>query len=225
VSPSVYPDDGNGVAVPGVHPAGALGFERVVFFSDAVFAIAITLLALDVRLPPVENSGGEAVARAMVGLLPQIGAYVLSFVVIGQFWVGHHRLFRLVAGYDYRLVWLNLVFLLSIAFLPVPTRIIAEHGDTAPGTIFYAVCLCAVGGLEFLVWWYVARERRLVAPTVSPDLVRYIELRILTVPVVFALSVPITLVSPALGKLTWALIWVVMVAFGRLYPRAHRERG
>jgi uncharacterized membrane protein len=89
----------------------AIDFERIVLFSDAVFAIAITLLALEVRVPEVD---ADALPQALLGLLPEIGVYALSFLIVGLYRVSHHHIFRYIVRYDYTLIWLNIFFLLCI---------------------------------------------------------------------------------------------------------------
>src|ERR1700723_51476 len=91
-----------------------LGFERFIFFSDAVFAIAITLLVLDLKVP-------NADAFALAPLIPKLLGFGISFYVIGRYWLAHHQLFEAVEGYDGLLLGANLWFLASIAFLPFPT--------------------------------------------------------------------------------------------------------
>jgi len=94
-----------------------------VFFSDAVFAIAITLLVIDIRMPEgAAIADGHDLAAALWSLLPQFLGFLVSFVVIGSFWISHHRMFRLVRTMDGTLLFLDLLFLLFVAFIPFPSR-------------------------------------------------------------------------------------------------------
>jgi uncharacterized membrane protein len=136
-----------------------LGFERLIFFSDAVFAIAITLLVLDLRVP-------NADAFALGPLIPKFVGFGLSFYVIGQYWLSHHRLFEAVEGYDGLLLSANLWFLASIAFLPFPTSVVAEaRADSAP-VAFYAGSLTVVG-LAMVALVLIARRPALLRPGAS----------------------------------------------------------
>ena len=141
-----------------------LGLERLIFFSDAVFAIAITLLALDLRLPSdVESPGNAQLLAQLLEIWPKYLAYVVSFLAIGTFWVGHHRRFRLIMRYDRGLLTLNLLFLMVIAFVPFPTSVISETGNRT-ATIFYALTM-ALGGLMLAtLWWYASWHNRLTDP-------------------------------------------------------------
>ncbi|MBK7916581.1 MAG: DUF1211 domain-containing protein [Chloroflexi bacterium] len=92
------------------------------FFSDAVFAIAITLLALEIRLPPLPETATNVQLLAALGALwPRYLSYIISFLAIGMMWLSHHRAFRHVHRYSDRLILLNILFLLLIGFLPFPT--------------------------------------------------------------------------------------------------------
>ena len=137
--------------------AGRLEYDRVVFFSDAVFAIAITLLIVDLQVPEVAHVES---GRQLRDALPRIGGFALSFAVIGLFWMGHHRLFRHIKGLNWSLVLLNLLFLGCIAFLPHPTALLSAAGDQVPATIFYA----AAGLAEAAVWLYEIRIPRAGPP-------------------------------------------------------------
>jgi hypothetical protein len=109
-----------------------LGFERFIFFSDAVFAIAITLLVLDLKPPH-----GRAGEFDLTTQIPNLIGFGLSFYVVGRYWLAHHALFETVRAYDRRLLVVNLVFLASIAFLPFPTSVVAqEKAETGPVVLY-----------------------------------------------------------------------------------------
>ena len=115
--------------------AGEIEYDRVLFFSDAVFAIAITLLIVDLRVPDLPHvQSGQLLRHA----IPQIGGFAYSFAAIGLFWLAHHGLFRHIKGLDRPLVLLNLLFLGTIAFVPYPTALLSAAGDQVPATVFYA---------------------------------------------------------------------------------------
>lgn len=168
-----------------------VGLERILFFSDAVFAIAITLLALEIRLPPLpETATNVQLLTALGALWPRYLSYVISFLAIGMMWLSHHRAFRHVHRYSDRLILLNILFLLLIGFLPFPTAVIGEFGN-AVGTIFYAASMAAAGLMFALLWRYVRAEGR-----------------VFWTPLVFLLSIPLALWSPDAAKYFWLLILV-----------------
>jgi len=118
--------------------AGNLEYDRVLFFSDAVFAIAITLLVVDIRVPDIVTNTAQELSAAKGRII----SFAISFLVIGLFWMGHHRLFRYIAALDRRLIFINLLFLGTIAFLPYPTALLFAGGTRqTTGPVFYAACV------------------------------------------------------------------------------------
>jgi uncharacterized membrane protein len=106
------------------------GLDRVIFFSDAVFAIVMTLLILDIQVPeiPPDLVSAELPGRVL-DLWPKFFSYVLSFLAVGTYWIAHHGTFRYIKSYDRNLISLNLLFLLSISFVPFPTALLGEYGE------------------------------------------------------------------------------------------------
>jgi uncharacterized membrane protein len=193
-----------------------LGLERLIFFSDAVFAIAITLLALDIRLP----AGGEAASNAqllaqLLGLWPKYLAYLVSFLAIGTFWVGHHRRFRFIRRSDRGLLALNLLFLMVIAFVPFPTSVISESGNRT-ATIFYALTMILGGLMLAALWWYASWHNRLTDPDLDARQARRQFVPILLTVMLFILSIGLDFLNENLARFSWLLV-VPISRFG------HRE--
>ena len=115
------------------------GLERLIFFSDAVFAIAITLLALEIQLPVDATSlTNQQLFVSLMSIWPKYLSFFISFMVIGNFWIAHHRRYRFITRYDTRLLLLNLLVLMSIAFIPFPTAVLSENSNRT-ATIFYCI--------------------------------------------------------------------------------------
>ncbi len=199
------------------HP---VDLERIVFFSDAVVAIAITLLVLEIRLPEVpEAATGEQVAEALRSTLPAIGAYALSFATIGLYWLAHWRRYRSIERADETLAALNLVGLGLVAFIPFPTALIGRHGDIPLVVAIYAVALSAAG-LAGTVTWLYARRAGLVRPDITAATFRAGALRGLAVPAVMLGSLALLgLIGPYGVELTWLLIIPVQLIVVRSIRR------
>jgi uncharacterized membrane protein len=152
------------------HPSQAL--ERMILFSDAVFAIVITLLVLELRTPAL---GAMASERdwliAMANLVPHFGAFLLSFLVIGAIWMAHHRLFTLVQRYDERLLWPNLLLLLAVAFLPFTTTLLTTGSLASVPFAFYAGSLLIAALLKARLT-RIALAPALVAANVPAEVIR-----------------------------------------------------
>ncbi len=183
-----------------------LGMERLVFFSDAVFAIAITLLALEIRLPEhIAYASNAELFQSLLSIWPKYLGYIISFLSIGNFWIIHNRQYRYIERYDTRLMFINLLVLMSVAFIPFSTAVISENGNRT-ATILYALSASFVGLLSTLLWIYASHKRRLVTPSMEPAVVRRGVIRNLIAPAVFLFSVSLSYVDPDLAKFSWILI-------------------
>jgi uncharacterized membrane protein len=194
--------------------------DRLIFFSDAVFAIVMTLLVLDIRVPDVPSDvAAQEVPGLVFELWPKIFSYVLSFLVIGLYWIAHHQTFRYVQSYDRTLLWLNLVFLLSISFIPFPTDLLGEYGDVRFAVIFYAACLGLARLMLALVWWYVLSGPIRTSDDLDRGLANFHFLRSLAIPAVFFLSIGIAFFSPNAAVASWVLLFVVDTVIWRVWRK------
>ena len=116
---------------------GGSGVERLVYFSDAVFAIAITLLALEIRLPEMHDPTPRELGDALLGLLPQFYGFAISFWIIAVYWLAHHRIFRYIRAYDRRLQVINFLFLMWIVLMPFSASLLGGYGSYQLAEVVY----------------------------------------------------------------------------------------
>ena len=173
--------------------------DRIAFFSDAVFAIAITLLVVEISVPDGPIAG---LATALADRGPKFFAFVLSFLVIGQFWISHHRVFRHLRRYDLGVMWLNLLYLLGVAFLPFPTALLGNYFHSALVGVFYGASLFAPSAMGALLWFYSARRGFLRE---SPD-TRQIGARALVTPAVFLVGIGLAPINIYLSVFCWIIL-------------------
>jgi len=186
--------------------------ERAVFFSDAVFAIAITLLALEIRVPDNPTNLDEA----LLELWPRFFSFFISFWFVGTYWVAHHRVFHHVTGYDRRLLFMNLLFLMWIVLLPFSSSLLGEHGDHQIVVIIYASHIALAGLTLQWVWWYASRDEHLMDNSlVEEQERRYNELG-LSVPLVFLVSIGVSFISVSAAELFWFLAFLVRPVLHRV---------
>jgi uncharacterized membrane protein len=145
--------------------------SRMEAFSDGVFAIAITLLVLEIGVP---ESGFEDLWKGIADQWPSYLAYATSFITIGGIWMAHHAIFRRLASADGMVMRLNILLLMLVSFLPFPTKLIAEAIDKTTGAeraavIFYGLVLLAISAVTSALWRYVAAHRDLLEPEVSDE--------------------------------------------------------
>jgi uncharacterized membrane protein len=198
--------------------SGHLEYDRVLFFSDAIFAIAITLLVIDIRVPGITDP-----ARQLSAARGNILSFGISFVVIGLFWMGHHSVFRYITVLDRPAIAINLLFLGIVAFLPYPTSMLGGNGPDRVPTIFYAACISCAGLAELAIWLYASQARDLLVPGTPPAVRRYMALRVARIPVVFMLSIPIAFASAQLAMYFWILVGVGGMALDRFARPADEQ--
>jgi TMEM175 potassium channel family protein len=181
--------------------AAEQGIGRILTLSDGVFAIAITLLIITIAVPA--KTSDAALPKALLALWPHYLAYVLSFLVIARFWVIHRMAFQLIVRYDAALIWLNLLLLMLIAFLPFPTAVVGEHNGTPAAAVLYAASVMLVSAASAAYWWYASGRGRLLRPDVGRAQIRAMRARSLSGPVFFALTLPIAAFAPYVAEVLW----------------------
>ena len=193
----LMPDDDSARGV------GQRGSERLEAFSDGVFAIAITLLVLEIRVPPADAlATPSGLIHALGALWPSYLGYGLSFVTVGIMWANHHNLIRLVATVSHGLILANLVLLLVVGFVPFPTALLAATLDTASGQIGVLVYAATFGAISLafnLLWYELRRGRGVLRATVDPRQVASITRSYRLGPPGFLVAFLAAIVNPALG--------------------------
>ncbi|HLZ23508.1 MAG TPA: TMEM175 family protein [Ktedonobacterales bacterium] len=175
---------------------------RLEAFSDGVFAIAITLLVLNIQVPAHLDSGWAKDWGQVKSLWPQYLAYVLSFVTILIMWVNHHLVFRLIHRTNQLFLMLNGLLLMCITFLNFPTALLAaslQHGNTTVATLTYNGTLIVISVFFNLVWRYATYHDRLLDAHADRALVRTIHRQYRLGPLYYGVPFVVALVSPALS--------------------------
>jgi uncharacterized membrane protein len=186
-------------------PRGSEEFSRVLAFSDGLFAIAMTLLVVGIGVPELTDGGDEGeLLDAYSDLIAEVISFFISFAVIGRYWVAHHRFFALLRAMDYTLVWLNLLYLAFIAFLPFPTGVLGNYFENPISVATYALAVAIVSGLEVVLFRHAYRAGLLVRK--MPEPVYRWGVRSSTLPVVFfVLSVPVAFLNTVAAVIVWFL--------------------
>ena len=191
--------------------------QRLVQFSDGVFTVALTLLVINIAVPTLPNGSTEtALVAQLSSQVPNILAFVLTFWVVGSYWLTHHRHFLLIHRYDGPLLLLNLLFLMTVCFIPWPTAVLGHYGYSFAVWALYALSMAAMGIATTAMWVYASNRPSLV-DDVTPDLRRYYAARAAVQPAVFLASIPIAAVSLTVGQFSWIGIFVVLRALNHHY--------
>ncbi len=193
-----------------------LGLERIVFFNDAVMAIAITLLAIDIRVPDMAaNVAAAEMPTRLQALAPQILSFAISFMVIGVYWMSHHRYFRYIRRYDNRLIILNLFFLLFIAFMPFVASLFGQYSYLNLAIMVYSLSVSVIGFALLALWWHASHDHHLIDADMDPHQIRQMNVTAMVGPVVFLVAAPLALYSSILPVILWCLSPLVSVILAR----------
>ena len=187
--------------------------ERTVYFSDAVFAIAITLLALDLEVP--ENLAAVELPSALLELWPKFVSFLISFWIIASYWLAHHRIFHHIGAYDRGMLLINLLFLMWVVLLPFSSSLIGEYENSRLATIVYALHNIVASSTLSWLWWHASKDGRLVKASLDARAVHYNELRALFLPAVFVSSIGLSFVSVELARLSWLLAFLATLILRR----------
>ena len=185
----------------GAKPVQTYSTTRLEAFSDGVYAIAITLLILEIKVPPLARIEALGLWRTLGEQWPSFVAYVLSFAVIGIMWSNHHNVFRFIARTDQTLILLNSGLMFCTAFLPFPTAVLADCLPSASArqqaTVFYGLTLTVTAVFYNALWLYAVRTRRLVAPETDQWRLDAITAEFRWGPLVYAVATAVAFVSAA----------------------------
>lgn len=192
----------------------AITTARIETLADGVFAIVMTLLVFDIRVPAAEIVAQQGLASALASVIPNLLGYVLSFLILGVLWVGHHNQFFYIKRADRTLLWINIFFLMCVALLPFSAGLLARYGRAErEALIVYDINLIFAGLLLFAHWWYATRDNHLLNQEVEPHVRQLVNIRILIPPALYFLAGVVSLIS-----IDVAILINVAVPFLYIFP-------
>ncbi|TPE52634.1 TMEM175 family protein [Amaricoccus solimangrovi] len=202
---------------------GGLEFDRVANFSDAVYAIAMTLLVFDLRVPshlPKDASTAELL-RGLTGIESGAFGFFLGFTLLGRYWVAHHRFFRALGSIDGRLVSLNLVYLAMVAFMPFPVSLLSHFEANRFSFGLFALSMASISLLEAVMFGYAARRGH-IRVAVSRAALRHEMVGACAPVAVMLLSLPLAFWNTTAALASWLLMWPIGVWLSRREPADYR---
>ncbi|HTL84957.1 MAG TPA: TMEM175 family protein [Acidimicrobiia bacterium] len=190
---------------------------RVEAFSDAVIAIAITLLVLEIRVPVLKD--GESLSRALLDLWPKYATFAVSFLTIGVMWINHHTLFERIQRVDRRLLFVNLFLLMAISFVPFPTAVLGDYVQNAQAghaaAALYGINMLLVGVGFLGLWMHLAAHPELRVASFTDDDVRQALRRTVIGPLTYVVAIVVSFISAPAALAMYAAI-VVYFAVGQI---------
>ena len=183
---------------------------RLLTLADGIFAIAMTLLVLDLRLP---ETPGVDLATRLGSLIPRFGTFVVSFVVLGVFWFAHHQTFHFVVRVNRTLVWLSVLFFMGVALIPFVASVLGANYNDPIALTLYGGVIGLLTVLGYVVRWYLTGERGLVVGGLDPDLVRKVSQWIAVGPSIALVAIVLAFVNPLISLLIYLVLPVLFIAF------------
>jgi TMEM175 potassium channel family protein len=205
------------------------GIDRLLALTDGVVAIALTLLVLQLQVPvtdALKNDPNSAwkLWDALDVDGSELTSYLVSFVVIAQFWIVHHRILRSMRGHSEGLAWRNFGFLLTLTLMPFTSDLIGRYGSNPVAITLFAVNLVAISLSTQWIFLYAAGHNLQIAGARSEHEERAARVRVFLVVCIVALSVALAWTDPQLAKFVWLLFLVSPAASERIARRLERSQ-
>ncbi len=192
--------------------------EHVISFSDAVFAFAITLMALSIDIPDLPSNLTQAeLISKLYDLFPQFESYVISFAVIAIFWVSYHQVFNHIKGSHIVMVYLNLLFLLLITLLSLSTSLVINYGDYHIPYLIYSFIVILTSSLLTLIWWHATKDNLLIDKNLHPLYIKGVMLNLLSIPLVFTVSIFISFINLDIAEIFWLVMVPINIIIKQKY--------
>lgn len=205
------------------HDNAQFQLERLILFSDAVFAIAITLLIIEIKVPHFEQKAAEQdISEALAHQIPEWIGFFISFWVIGIYWMSHHRMFGYLVRHDDGLAFLNLLFLMTIVVMPFSSALYSNYPYLNASFTFYCLNVVATGLCLQLLWRYINNPVHKISEPIPSEVRHRAYVRNAVAPAIFLLAalIPILLPGPVGGivsRLLFFLIFPIQMILSRIY--------
>jgi uncharacterized membrane protein len=180
--------------------------DHVISFADAIFAFSITFMAISIHIPELtQNLTQTQVIDKLLESIPEFEIYVISFFVIGIYWIAYHQVFNHIVGHHSTMTWLTLVFLFFITLIPLATNLQIGFGHHQIVFALYALVLTIAGSLLTITWLH-ATKNKLIDEKLAHDEIHLISLESILSPVVFLLSILVSFIDLRIAYYFWIVI-------------------
>ena len=173
--------------------------NRIETLSDGIFAIVMTLLVLEIKVPRVDLTHGESLLTSVISLYPHFISYIISFIMLGIYWIGHHNQMHYIKKVDRTFLWLNLSFFLTISMIPFSAALLGEYPKEQLSILIYGLNLILSGMMLYLIWnWAVSKKLTI---KITPKFRRFVNTRILLAPIIYSLALVVSFINLSLSFL------------------------
>lgn len=195
--------------------------EHVISFSDAIFAFAITLMALSIDIPDLpSNLTQSELLDKLYDLFPQFESYIISFAIIAIFWVSYHQVFNHIKGSHIIMVYLNLLFLLLITLLSLSTSLVINYGAYHIPYIIYSLMVILTSSLLAMIWWHATKDKLLIDKNLHQFYIKGVMANLISIPLVFTVSIIISFVNLDIAEYFWLVIAPLNIAIKQKYKHS-----
>lgn len=189
--------------------------NRIEALSDGIFAIVMTLLVLELKVPHLQNNSNGELLRYLLSLSPVFISYVISFIILGIYWVGHHNQMHFIKKSDRTFLWLNLMFFMFVSLVPFSAALLGEFHTDQISVIIYGLNLSFCGLSLFFIWRH-AILAKLTEEDISQDFINMVNTRILTTPVICLLAIGVSFINVSASLVLLAVPIIFYILPGRL---------
>ena len=195
----------------------ALTKSRIEALCDGVFAIAMTLMIFNIKVPEIpKDLVRTQIAHEVFLLWPKLLVYFISFVMLGVYWIGHHNQYHYILSTDRAFLWINIFFLACVSLLPFSAGLLGQYPAERTAHVVYGVNLILIGGFLYEHWQYATRGRRLVVSDIRLEVVSLAKRRILMTPVAALVAIGIAFLSTRLSLALFVAIPLLYIVPGRI---------
>ncbi|TLZ84074.1 MAG: DUF1211 domain-containing protein [Methanobacteriota archaeon] len=202
--------------------AHGLPKNRLETLIDGVFAIAMTILVLELRAPA--TLGPEGLGGDLVGLWSRFATFFISFIVLGVYWFANHQVFHFVLRVNRTLVWLNVLFLVGIALIPFAASLMGTYPQDPIALSLYGAVLGLLAALGYVIWWYLTGDRGLIEPGLDPELVHKVRVWLAIGPVITPVAIAVSFVNTTVALLIYLVLPMVFIFFNPVSRYLERLR-
>lgn len=189
---------------------------RLEAFSDGVFAIVVTLLVLDIKLPV--GTTEETLGQNIIHVLPALGTYVLSYLIVGLYWIFHHRVASLIKSIDSRLLWLNIIYLMCIGLIPFTTSMLSEFIFSPTAIAGYGLNLVAITVSGFLIVRYLYAHKHLMTVKFTESMYESQRQQYVMIALLYALGALFGFLLPEISIFIYVSTTIYLI-LGTVFPR------
>jgi uncharacterized membrane protein len=192
--------------------SSAIPTARIETLTDGVFAIVMTILVFNFHTPLNEVVAKFGLLHELAALVPNLVGYIITFVILGVLWVGHHNQFFYIRRADRVLLWINIFFMMVVALLPFSAELLSEYGQDSVSIIIYNINLILAEVLLFFHWWYATRDHHLLGQRLEPQVRTMVIRRILTPAGLYVVAILIAFISVQASIVIDVLVPIIYVA-------------